>query len=83
MQRIIISRFVKPSPCHDCSERTPFCHGIGQCEFYTAWKAQKEAFDQAEQAKRRGRQTASDQRSEQVYRQLKKDHLPGRSKGWR
>jgi hypothetical protein len=40
-------------------------------------------FDQAEQAKRRGRQTASDQRSEQVYRQFKKDHLPGRSKGWR
>lgn len=83
MDQVIISRFAEASPCFGCADRTPFCHIEGQCELYTSWRARKEAFERVEQAKRRGRQTARDQRSEQVYKQLKKDHLPGRSKGWR
>ena len=83
MQQVIISRFTETSPCFGCTKRTPFCHRIGQCELFTDWRARKDAFTRAEQAKRRGYQTARDQRSEQVYKQFKKDHLPGRSKGWR
>ncbi len=83
MQQVIISRFIETSPCFGYTKRTPFCHRIDQCKPFTAWRARKEAFTQAEQAKRRGCQTARDQCSEQFYKQFKKDHLPGRSKGWR
>lgn len=83
MDQVIISRFAEASPCFGCADRTPFCHITDQCELYTSWRARKEAFERVEQAKRRGRQTARDQRSEQVYKQFKKDHLPGRSRGWR
>ena len=72
MQQVIISKFTEASPCFGCTKRTPFCHRIGQCELFTAWRARKEAFTQTEQVKRRGYQTARDQRSEQVYKQLKK-----------
>ena len=72
MQQVIISKFTEASPCFGCTKRTPFCHRIGQCELFTDWRARKDAFTRAEQAKRRGYQTARDQRSEQVYKQLKK-----------
>lgn len=83
MDQVIISRFAETSPCHGCAERTPFCHKTDQCKLHTSWRARKEAFERADQEKRRGRQTAKDQLSEQFYKQFKKDHMPGRSKGWR
>ena len=61
MQQVIISKFTETSPCFGCTKRTPFCHRIGQCELFTAWRARKEAFTQTEQVKRRGYQTARDQ----------------------
>lgn len=59
MQQVIISKFAETSPCFGCTKRTPFCHRIGQCELFTAWRARKEAFTQTEQVKRRGYQTGA------------------------
>ena len=75
MQQVIISKFTETSPCFGCTKRTPFCHRIGQCELFTDWRARKDAFTRAEQAKRRGYQTARDQRSEQVYKPVSYTHL--------
>lgn len=42
------------SPCHGCSERTPTCHGAGNCERHDAWKAQHEM--EREERRRRKQQ---------------------------
>lgn len=31
---------VMDSPCHGCTERTPICHGAGNCKRHDEWKAQ-------------------------------------------
>ena len=84
MLNMVISRFGEISPCRpDCPNRTATCHRENECKIHTEWRIRKKAFEEGELNKRKGYQSAKDQRADQIYRQFKKDHLPGREKGWR